>query len=544
MGHGEASMAEEAFGASVSGVTAASSAQTSLVGAFSLAFAQSAHLAPIRRNMLEGILTIAVTDAVRVPTLTAVFKFLLEPAKIEFEIVSSVGLEEAQARFRAQMTGEEPAKPKGRRPVAGGLSGKSVVASPGTAKAGFFKLGGVQAKPSAPLPGYAEMGAALQALISILAQDRLRQTTQLPAVQARVRHCQLLASRIGLAERQVDAVVLAAWLSGTPGASEILTRMPALYGLNRILTPAADESSQVEARVLGVVRAYEGFVRESADEARGVSAVRRKLVSELPAGTPDVIEPFLQILMDEQFLASLERKSGAILLADPAEQVTATLVVPLTADGYMVETVSTVESVRSRFAVSPPDMLIMAAGLPGGSVPGLCRELKQQEATRHVPVLILTEPTDGRQSAEFLRAGADDVLANSAGPELTLLKVDRLMGGRARERVGTEGVTGSLRDMALVDMVQILAAGGRNVEVRLRHDRNQGRLYIREGAIIHAVCGAREGADAFFELMRWHEGTFVTVPCEKFPPRTVQETMMGLLMEGARLADERHEAGR
>jgi len=329
-----------------------------------------------------------------------------------------------------------------------------------------------------------------------------------------------------------------------PGSADVLMRLPNPYRVDRILAPSPGEPAQVETRILDVVRAYESFGRENADESHDVSAVRRRLCSAVPGGLPDVIEPFLQILMDEQFLASLERKSGSILLADPAEQVTATLAVPLTADGYIVETVPSVAGIHSRLEASPPDMLIVSAALPGGSVLGLCRELKQQEATRHVPVLVLTDPADSKQAVDFMRAGADDVLAHSAGPELTLLKVERLMGHRASEgHAGGKGVTGALRDMALVDMVQILAAGGRNVEIRLRRDRNEGRLVIREGAIIHAVCGTMVGAAAFFELMRWHEGTFMTLPCKDFPERTVQETMMGLLMEGARQADERQESG-
>ncbi len=540
MGQGATSAKDSASGTRDRAHQDTASVDKMLAGVFSSAFAVRARIAPVRYSAATDTVTIAVADQTRIATVSAMFRFLLHAGQVEFKPVTREELEKAQADFRELTEKVFPStKPKGRQSI-GGATSINVAAGRAAdiGRSGLFKLGGGPLKQTVSLPGYAEMGPALLAAVSLLAQDRLRQSPEMPVVQARVRHSQLLAVRVGLGEAQTDAVVLAAWLSSLPGRADVLSRIPNPFHLDQILEPTQSGPLRTEARVLEVVRAYETLTSENPDDAHDVGATRRRLNAMVPGGDPDVIEPFLQIMMDEQFLASLERNAGSVLLADQAEQATAALAVPLAADGYHVETVPDIAGIHARVAASPPDVLILSASLPGGSVLGLCRELRRQAVTRHVPILVLTDNADNRQSAEFLRAGADDVLARSAGPELTLLKVERLMGHRAAFS-DSDGVVGSLRDMELADMVQILGAGGRNVEIRLRRERREGRLYVREGAIIHAECGPIQGAPAFFELMRWREGSFVTLPCTRFPERTIHETVMGLLMESARQADER-----
>ena len=56
--------------------------------------------------------------------------------------------------------------------------------------------------------------------------------------------------------------------------------------------------------------------------------------------------------------------------------------------------------------------------------------------------------------------------------------------------------------------------------------------------IIHAQVGDMVGEKAFYDLMRWRDGEFVTRQSTEAAERTVHGTTMGLLMEGARQVDE------
>jgi two-component system chemotaxis response regulator CheB len=79
------------------------------------------------------------------------------------------------------------------------------------------------------------------------------------------------------------------------------------------------------------------------------------------------------------------------------------------------------------------------------------------------------------------------------------------------------------------------------MEIVLTRGDREGHVFIEDGEVIHAETGDTEGEQAFYTLMQWREGTFTTRQCAAFPVRTIQSSVMSLLMEGARLADEQGE---
>ena len=100
------------------------------------------------------------------------------------------------------------------------------------------------------------------------------------------------------------------------------------------------------------------------------------------------------------------------------------------------------------------------------------------------------------------------------------------------------GITGSLADIGFPDVVQLLCATDKNMQLSLTNDDEEGTLFIEQGNIVHCAVGDKEGDTAFYELMRWRTGQFTTEPCEESPVRTVQASLMSLLLEGTRLVDE------
>jgi PAS domain S-box-containing protein len=103
---------------------------------------------------------------------------------------------------------------------------------------------------------------------------------------------------------------------------------------------------------------------------------------------------------------------------------------------------------------------------------------------------------------------------------------------------GGSGIAGDLEDVPLTDMVQILCAGGKNMQITIQHHNAEAQIFIRNGDITHCASGDKQGEEAFYDLMRWHEGKFTALPCEEFPARTIMVSAIALLMEGARRFDE------
>lgn len=100
------------------------------------------------------------------------------------------------------------------------------------------------------------------------------------------------------------------------------------------------------------------------------------------------------------------------------------------------------------------------------------------------------------------------------------------------------GITGSLADIGFTDVVQLLCAAEKNIELELTNEGKLGSLLIEQGNIVHCAVGQKQGDSAFYEFMRWRSGQFTTRPCKEFPVRTIKSSLMSLLLEGTRLVDE------
>jgi predicted regulator of Ras-like GTPase activity (Roadblock/LC7/MglB family) len=99
---------------------------------------------------------------------------------------------------------------------------------------------------------------------------------------------------------------------------------------------------------------------------------------------------------------------------------------------------------------------------------------------------------------------------------------------------------GSLRDMSVADLIQHTCQDGRTARLTLEGPGGSARLYIAGGQVMHAEMGEADGEDVVFQLIEWQDGSFQLEPDVAAPRQTIQRTVTGLLLEGARLADEKN----
>ena len=83
----------------------------------------------------------------------------------------------------------------------------------------------------------------------------------------------------------------------------------------------------------------------------------------------------------------------------------------LTAEGYTVVEATDGEQAIGMVRESPPDCLVCDVVLPTVDGYEVCRQLKADEATRLIPVVIVTGLGDLKHKLDALEAGADDFLA-------------------------------------------------------------------------------------------------------------------------------------
>ncbi|RMG98351.1 MAG: DUF4388 domain-containing protein [Deltaproteobacteria bacterium] len=70
-----------------------------------------------------------------------------------------------------------------------------------------------------------------------------------------------------------------------------------------------------------------------------------------------------------------------------------------------------------------------------------------------------------------------------------------------------------------------------------------GRVFLRKGQVIHATVDQEDdlgGRESVYHMIGWTKGTFSFAAMEVDMEDTVQSSTTHLLMEGARLLDERN----
>jgi putative two-component system response regulator len=78
--------------------------------------------------------------------------------------------------------------------------------------------------------------------------------------------------------------------------------------------------------------------------------------------------------------------------------------------GFEVAGVKSGEEALVQVEQFPPDVILLDLMMPGLNGFDVCRQLKQSDRTRHIPIIIITGISDKQANVEAVEAGADDFL--------------------------------------------------------------------------------------------------------------------------------------
>lgn len=151
---------------------------------------------------------------------------------------------------------------------------------------------------------------------------------------------------------------------------------------------------------------------------------------------------------------------------------------------------------------------------------GHASEAKRKECLENGALLILDKPTE------------------PGGYQSIFAALDALAGAQ-----GGEGFRGMMRRIGLQDVLQMECLGAKSSILDVFTGKVRGRIFIHEGAIVHAESGNVQGEVALYSLLALRGGEFNLHPYTEPPHRTIQGQWEFLLMEAARLQDEARHSG-
>jgi DNA-binding response OmpR family regulator len=97
-----------------------------------------------------------------------------------------------------------------------------------------------------------------------------------------------------------------------------------------------------------------------------------------------------------------------LIIVEDDPDLARTLAIALEKDGFQVEACLTGRAGLERILESPPDLVLLDLNLPDLDGLSVCRELRETEAVRDLPVIILTARVEESDRVLGLDLGADD----------------------------------------------------------------------------------------------------------------------------------------
>ena len=109
---------------------------------------------------------------------------------------------------------------------------------------------------------------------------------------------------------------------------------------------------------------------------------------------------------------------------------------------------------------------------------------------------------------------------------------------RDAQRRGPRGVSGSLQEMGLPDIIQVLWHGKKSGSLRIKSGKEKGEIHFVDGSIYNALWSSLRGEEAFYAMLSIQEGDFVLDPNFVAEQSVIAANPEALLLEGMRRLDE------
>ena len=122
-----------------------------------------------------------------------------------------------------------------------------------------------------------------------------------------------------------------------------------------------------------------------------------------------------------------ERDRVVILVVDDEEEIRTVMRLSLTIAGYEVREAEDGQSALNALQKKLPDLILLDLLMPGIDGFEVCRHVRADSQTAHIPILILSARTDLRSREEALLAGATKYLTKPISPPQLLQQINEVL---------------------------------------------------------------------------------------------------------------------
>lgn len=232
-----------------------------------------------------------------------------------------------------------------------------------------------------------------------------------------------------------------------------------------------------------------------------------------------------------------------VLIADGDPALSEELAERVRDEEYEVLVATDGKEARELCRTRDPAVVFLDAFLPKIDGYNVLLDLRSRDSD--AAVFVTSARADDFHQAKALELGADDFLVKPISVEVTASKIRREMQKRKQGKRAIappssfSGVSGSLLEMTLIDIVQSLEIGRKSAHVVIQYeDGRTGELAVNRGETTACVAGARTGESAFYSLARSGPGVFRIEYRASTLPKNLNSPNTFLILETLRRLDE------
>ena len=298
------------------------------------------------------------------------------------------------------------------------------------------------------------------------------------------------------------------------------------------------------ARLLAVADTYADLTQNPRNPFRkvlGPAEAMNVLVQHKGAiFDPAILDLFKALVLGEDMKAKLLANRYRVLVVDPDPEESTVLELRMVEQGFDVKTARTVDAARKALTAeaSEFDLVVCEVEIPDADGLAFLSEARKEDWGRDMPWIVHTHKQGRAEAQRAFDLGAMDFVAKPVQADVLVAKLKAMLDQWSAGNKGAKGVSGSLREMGLPDIVQVLFHGRKTGKLNVRSGGKAGEIHFLEGNIADAIIGNVTGTEAFYAMLKFDDGEFALDPSFKPPKRVIEDSSEALLLEGMRRMDE------
>ncbi len=294
------------------------------------------------------------------------------------------------------------------------------------------------------------------------------------------------------------------------------------------------------ARIIHIAESYVAMTadrpyRRARSKEEALQEIVRKAGSQFD---PEIAEIFISIIKEMSDAAKT-----SILIIERSQNVSALLRLGLDSAKMGILSVPNSFDALRQARIRKPDLIIVDVEIfESDTFSSFFSRLRRVRPVEDKPFMLIIP--DEAFAKRFEGEGIH-FLTKPVDMALLIGAINRILSGKKvqpdmHEEVA--GLTGSLEDFGLDDIMQILNLGLKTAKVDVASGVKKGTIYLLGGKVVFASVGDSTGKEAFQKMLRWTEGSFRIKHGETTNKSNINMNTMQLLLESARAKDHMRSA--